>query len=338
MKTISFDGEKVVLLDQTQLPSELKYVQCRDVECIAKAIESLMVRGAPAIGVASALGLALSALRNKKEDRSVVLEELRAASHRLKSTRPTAVNLFWALDRVMKEANASEDPAKAAVNEAIKIFDEDVSMNKTLEKIGADVINSGDVILTHCNAGSLATSGHGTALGIIKEAHRQGKKISVYADETRPLLQGARLTASEMIEALIPVTVVTDNMAGFVMKNKGVSKVIVGADRIALNGDVANKIGTYQLAILAKEHKIPFYIAAPTSTIDPGTASGDEIEIEFRNRAEIEFFNERRVVPKEANILNPAFDITPSKYITGIITEKGILKAPIREPKLESIR
>jgi methylthioribose-1-phosphate isomerase len=328
MRTIYLEDDTVVLLDQTLLPREITYVECKDVECLARAIETLKVRGAPALGVASAFGLALAAMKAKGKPKKAVLDELDSAYARLRSTRPTAVNLFWAMEQVMKKARSSDDPAKAVVEAAVKIFEEDIEMNKMLEKVGAEVIDDGDVILTHCNAGSLATSGFGTALGVIKEAARQGKNIRVFADETRPLLQGARLTACEMVDAEIPVTVITDSMAGFVMKNKGVSKVIVGADRIARNGDVANKIGTYQLAILAREHDIPFYVAAPSSTIDPKTARGEDIKIEFRGRAEIEFFNEKRLVPKEAEVLNPAFDITPTKYITGIITEKGILKKP----------
>jgi methylthioribose-1-phosphate isomerase len=326
MRTIYLEGEKVVLLDQTLLPSESVYVECSDVECLARAIETLKVRGAPALGVASAFGLALAAFGSKGKSKEEVKKDLEAAYARLKATRPTAVNLFWAMDRVMREAQSSNDPGKTAVDEALKIYEEDIAMNKKLEKIGAKIIEKGDVVLTHCNAGSLATSGFGTALGVIKEAFRDGKSISVFADETRPLLQGARLTASEMVDADIPVTVITDSMAGFVMLNRGVSKVIVGADRIALNGDVANKIGTYQLAVLAKEHKIPFYVVAPTSTIDFNADTGGDIKIEFRSREEIEFFNLKRIVPREADVLNPAFDITPAKYVTGIITERGILK------------
>jgi methylthioribose-1-phosphate isomerase len=329
MRTIYLEGDKVVLLDQTLLPTKKKYVECKDVECLARAIESLKVRGAPALGVASAFGLALAAIASKGKPKNDVLKELEKAYLRLKSTRPTAVNLFWAMDEVMKKAGSAQRPGEAAVEAAKKIYKDDITMNKRLEEIGSEVIADGDIILTHCNAGSLATSGFGTALGVIKEAFRKGKKISVFADETRPLLQGARLTACEMVDAKIPVTVISDNMAGFVMKNKGISKVIVGADRIALNGDVANKIGTYQLAVLAKEHNIPFYVAAPTSTIDSKSASGDDIKIEFRSREEIEFFNKKRIIPKEASVLNPAFDVTPAKYIRAIITEKGVLKPPL---------
>lgn len=329
MKPIYLTDEKVVLIDQTLLPSELRYVECKDVECLARAIETMKVRGAPALGIAGAFGLALAAMNSRRMSKKGTLVDLQNAYDRLKRTRPTAVNLFWAMDRVMKAANDSEFPDKAAVNEALKIYEEDIRMNKQLEKVGAKLIKNGDIILTHCNAGSLATSGYGTAQGIIKEAFRQGKRISVFACETRPLLQGARLTAFEMVQAGVPVTVITDSMAAFVMKKRGVTKVIVGADRIALNGDVANKIGTYQLAILAKEHKIPFYVAAPTTTIDATAGYGGDITIEFRDRREIEFFNEKRIVPKKANILNPAFDITPARYIEGIITERGILKPPL---------
>jgi methylthioribose-1-phosphate isomerase len=329
MKTIALKEDKVVLLDQTLLPSQIRYVECLDVECLAQAIESLKVRGAPALGVAAAFGIALAAVRSGGKPKEVVLKNLESAYARLKATRPTAVNLFWAMDRVMAKARASVDPASSAIEEAKRIFQEDIEMNKRLERVGAKIIGDGDIILTHCNAGSLATSGYGTALGVIKEAFRRGKRVSVFADETRPLLQGSRLTAFEMVDEGIPVTVIADNMAGFVMKHKGVSKVIVGADRIALNGDVANKIGTYQLAVLAKEHDIPFYVAAPTSTIDPVASSGSDIEIELRDRREIEFFNEKRIVPKEADVLNPAFDVTPARYVSGIITEVGILRPPL---------
>lgn len=329
MKPICLEDGKVILIDQTLLPSELRYIECRDVECLARAIEELKVRGAPALGLAGAFGLALAAMGSKRMSKKGVLMDLEAAYDRLKRTRPTAVNLQWAMDRVLAAARTSDDPAKAARDEALRIYREDIEMNKALEKVGAELIKDGDVILTHCNAGSLATSGYGTAQGIIKEAFRQGRRISVFAGETRPLLQGARLTAFEMVRAGVPVTVITDSMAGFVMRNRGVTKVLVGADRIALNGDVANKIGTYGLAVLAKEHKIPFYVAAPTSTIDPAASSGSDIPIEYRKRGEIEFFNEKRVVPREADVLNPAFDITPASYIAGIVTEKGVLLPPL---------
>ncbi|MDI6655494.1 MAG: S-methyl-5-thioribose-1-phosphate isomerase [Candidatus Hydrothermarchaeota archaeon] len=331
MKAIEFKDSKVVLIDQTLLPLELKYIECDNVECIAEAIENLRIRGAPAIGVAAAFGLALTALQNSRESREKILSELEKSCERLKKTRPTAVNLFWALDRVIEKARNSNNVAEAAVKEALRIYHEDVDASKKIGEHGAELIKNGDVILTHCNAGALATAGFGTALGVIRVAQQKGKKIKVFADETRPLLQGARLTAFELIYEGIPVTVITDSTAAFVMKNCGVGKVIVGADRIAANGDTANKIGTYGVAVLAKEHKILFYVAAPLSTIDLSISSGKEISIEFRNKREIEFFSEKRIVAEGAEVLNPAFDITPHEYIAGIITEKGVLRPPFEK-------
>ncbi len=332
MKTVELKGEKVVLIDQTLLPSEIRFIECEDIECIAEAIESLRVRGAPAIGVTAALGLAMVALQNADRGRDEIFQALLTASKRLKKTRPTAVNLFWAIDRMMEKANASGDIGGAVLKEALSIYHEDIETNKKMGEHGAELIDDGDVILTHCNAGALATAGvYGTALGVIKVAHDLGKDIRVVADETRPLLQGARLTAFEMCQEGIPVTVITDNTAAIAMKKLGITKVIVGADRIVANGDVANKIGTYGVAVLAKEHKIPFYVAAPLSTIDTDIESGEDIPIEFRKREEIEFFNGKRIVPTDAGIFNPAFDVTPNEYITGIITEKGVLKPPFTE-------
>lgn len=331
MKTIEFKDGKVVLIDQTLLPLELKYIECDSVECIAEAIENLRIRGAPAIGVAAAFGLALTALQNSRESRERILSELEKSCGRLKKTRPTAVNLFWALDRVMEKARNSNNVVEAVVKESLRIYHEDIDTNRKIGECGAALIEDGDVILTHCNTGALATAGFGTALGVIRAAWQQGKKIKVFADETRPLLQGARLTAFELVQEGIPVTVITDSTAAFVMKNYGITKIIVGADRIAANGDAANKIGTYGVAVLAKEHKIPFYVAVPLSTIDLSISSGEKIPIEFRNKKEIEFFNEKRVVADGVEILNPAFDVTPHKYIAGIITEKGVLRAPFEK-------
>ncbi|MBI5253176.1 MAG: S-methyl-5-thioribose-1-phosphate isomerase [Euryarchaeota archaeon] len=331
MKTIEFKDGRVVLIDQTLLPLELKYIECDSAECIAEAVENLRIRGAPAIGVAAAFGLALTALQNSRESRERILSELEKSSERLKKTRPTAVNLFWALDRVMEKARNSNNVVEAVVKESLRIYREDIDTNEKIGEYGAALIEDGDVILTHCNAGALATAGFGTALGVIRAAQQKGRKIKVFADETRPLLQGARLTAFELVQEGIPVTVITDSTAAFVMKNYGVTKIIVGADRIAANGDAANKIGTYGVAVLAKEHKIPFYVAAPLSTIDLGISSGEKIPIEFRNKKEIEFFNEKRTAASGAEILNPAFDVTPHKYITGIITEKGVLGAPFEK-------
>ncbi|MFQ6135662.1 MAG: S-methyl-5-thioribose-1-phosphate isomerase [Candidatus Hydrothermarchaeales archaeon] len=338
MKTVEYREGKVILIDQTLLPTELKYIECKDVECVVEAIRNLRVRGAPAIGVTAALGLALIAEKNRRRSRDKVLDELKKARDLLAETRPTAVNLFWALERVMEKAEKSEDPSTVAFDEAMKVWQEDLEMNKRLEKNGAKLIDDGDVILTHCNAGALATSGYGTAQGVIKEAWRQGKKIKVFVDETRPLLQGARLTAFEMVQEGVPVTVITDSMAGFVMRDYGVTKVIVGADRIARNGDTVNKIGTYGLAVLAKEHAVPLYVVAPLSTIDINIRTGDEIPIEFRGEDEVRCFNEKMVVAEGADVLNPAFDVTPAKYITAIITEVGVLKPPYEEPIKEAFR
>jgi len=308
MKTVEFRDAEVVLIDQTLLPGELRFIRCRDIECVAEAIESLRVRGAPAIGVTAAFGLAMVALQNRGEAREKVLAALEAAAERLERTRPTAVNLFWAIERVMRRARTAQDPAEAAAEEADAMYREDLETNRKIGEHGAELLRDGDRILTHCNAGALATAGvYGTALAPVKVAREQGKRVEVYADETRPLLQGARLTAFEMVQEGIPVTVLTEGMAAFAMREEGITKVIVGADRIAANGDTANKIGTYGLAVLAREHGIPFYVAAPLSTIDRATPTGEEIPIEFRDRTEVEFFNGRRVVPEGAGVLNPAF-------------------------------
>jgi methylthioribose-1-phosphate isomerase len=331
MRTIELKGEKVVMIDQTLLPREVKLIECIDTECIAEAIENLRIRGAPALGVAAAFALAQTALKYANSSRDVVLSELEKTYKRIKATRPTAVNLHLALERVMSRARESENPAEAAYKEALRIYDEDFEANKKLGEYGAELLEDGDIVLTHCNTGALATASYGTALGVIITAWRQGKKLKVFADETRPLLQGARLTAWELVQEDIPVTVITDSSAAYVMRTQGVSKVIVGADRIAANGDTANKIGTYSLAILAKEHGIPFYVAAPLSTIDLATPSGEHIPVEYRKREEIEFFNSQRIVPAEAEILNPAFDVTPAEYISGIITEAGVLTPPYEE-------
>ncbi len=331
MRTIELKGEKVVMIDQTLLPEEVKLVECSDTECIAEAIENLRIRGAPALGVAAAFALAQTALKHANSGREEVLAALEKTYRRIKATRPTAVNLHAALERVMGRARESDNPAEAAYREAMRIYEEDLEANRRLGEHGAELFEDGDVVLTHCNTGALATASYGTALGVIITAWRQGKKLKVFADETRPLLQGARLTAWELVQEGIPVTVITDSSAGYVMRTQGVSKVIVGADRIAANGDTANKIGTYSLAVLAKQHRIPFYVAAPLSTIDPATPSGEQIPVEYRKREEIEFFNGRRIVPAGAEILNPAFDVTPAEYISGIITEAGVLTPPYGE-------
>ncbi|NOZ59888.1 MAG: S-methyl-5-thioribose-1-phosphate isomerase [Euryarchaeota archaeon] len=331
MRTIELKGEKVVMIDQTLLPEEVRLIECADTECIAEAIESLRIRGAPALGVAAAFALAQTALKNAHKPAQEVLSELEKTRRRIAATRPTAVNLHLALERVMNRARESPSPAEAAYREALRIYEEDLEANRRLGEHGAELLEDGDVVLTHCNTGALATASYGTALGVIVTAWRQGKRLRVFADETRPLLQGARLTAWELVQEGIPVTVITDSSAGYVMRTRGVTKVIVGADRIAANGDTANKIGTYSLAVLAREHRIPFYVAAPLSTIDPETPDGERIPVEYRGREEIEFFNGRRIVPREAEVLNPAFDVTPARYITGIITEAGVLTPPYEE-------
>lgn len=328
MKTIEIKDDSVIILDQTLLPGEVKYIECGDIECIAQAIIRLSIRGAPALGIAGAFSLALTALQNPKSGREEIIGKLKETYEHIKKTRPTAVNLVWAMDRIMGKLESSKNIQETVFKEAMRIYEEDFRINKKMGDFGSEIIDDGDTILTHCNAGGLATGGYGTALGVIVSAKNKGKNVKVFADETRPLLQGDRLTAFEMVREDIPVTVITDSMAAFSMKNFDIKKVVVGADRIAANGDTANKIGTYGVAILAKEHGIPFYVAAPLSTIDRNTPTGEDIPIEFRNREEIEFFNGKRVVPTDAEIKNPAFDVTPAKYITGIITEMGILKAP----------
>ncbi len=331
MEPVKFEGDKIRLLDQTLLPTEVKYIECSDVEQLARAIENLQVRGAPAIGVAAAFGLAMVAVKNSGRQPKDILIELEKAKSRLAKTRPTAVNLFWALERVMGKARESKNPGEVALKEALRIYQENLDAERKMAGYGSEIIEGGDVVLTHCNTGALATAGQGTALGVVKAAWASGKRIKVYATETRPLFQGARLTAFELVGAGIPVVVIADSSAGLAMKRMGIKKVIVGADRIASNGDTANKIGTYTLAVLAKEHGIPFYVAAPLSTIDRNIKSGDEIPIEYRSKEEIEFIHGKRVVAGGAEALNPAFDVTPSKYIAGIITEKGILRPPFTE-------
>ncbi|MDP6459202.1 MAG: S-methyl-5-thioribose-1-phosphate isomerase, partial [Candidatus Hydrothermarchaeota archaeon] len=310
---------------------KVKYIECEDLDCIAEAIKKLGVRGAPALGVTAAFALAMTAVQHADEGRDKLIEKLDEAREYISKTRPTAVNLFWAMERIMDKARSSNRPGEVAIREALRIYQENKDGEVSMGAYGSQLIEDGDVILTHCNAGSLATAGIGTALGVIKTAWRDGKKIKVIADETRPLLQGARLTAFEMVEEGIPVTVIPDNTAAFVMRNHGITKVIVGADRIAANGDTANKIGTYGVAILAKEHGIPFYVAAPMSTIDPRLPRGKDIPIECRDGREIVFIAGGRFVPDGAETLNPAFDVTPREYISGIITEKGILRSPYKK-------
>ena len=329
MKAIEWTQGKVRLLDQTKLPTEEVYVDIDNYEELACAIEGMQIRGAPAIGVAAAYGVALGANLIEATSADAFLSQLRVVSDRLAATRPTAVNLFWALERmdmVARSGKDVEDIKKALIVEAQRIDADGEAANKRMGAYGAELIEDGYTILTHCNAGALATEGYGTALGVIRAAHGQGKKIQVYADETRPLLQGARLTAWELIKDGIAVTLITDNMAGHFLKSGVINCVIVGADRIAANGDVANKIGTYSVAVLAKENNVPFYVAAPMSTVDLSLASGGEIPIEERKPDEVTHIKGVQIAPDGVKVANPAFDVTPHKYVSAIITENGIAK------------
>lgn len=334
--TIQWHDGEVKLIDQTLLPGELKHKYCKTVEEVWEAIKILRVRGAPAIGIAAALGTILGIWDSEAKSYPEFKKELEKVTDYLATSRPTAVNLFWALDRMKAtaEANKSNDVPQLKqilLAEAQKILDEDKDMCRAIGRNGAELINDGHTILTHCNAGGLATADYGTALAVMFSAHEQGKSITVFADETRPLLQGARLTTWELMQAGIDVVLICDNMAAQVMKEGKIDCVIVGADRIAANGDAANKIGTYGVAILAKEHKIPFYVAAPTSTLDMSLATGDLIPIEERGAEEITEGFGKRTAPEGVKVYSPAFDVTPARMIDAIITEKGIVRAPYTE-------
>ncbi len=335
VKHIVWKGDSLLLLDQRRLPLEEVWVECKTYEDVAKAIENMVVRGAPAIGVTAAYGVALGAKQVLKESKSYMdfKARLEMVINRLAATRPTAVNLFWAL-RIMKlilDAGKNENDIVVALEtEAVNIEKQDIEMNKKMGYFGAELLSSKENVLTHCNTGALATAGFGTALGVVRAAVEMGKDITVFVDETRPYLQGARLTAWELEKEGIPYYLITDNMAGWFMFTGEVSCVIVGADRIALNGDTANKIGTYSLSVLAKEHGIPFYIAAPSSTFDFSIRSGSEIPIEERNQDEVLYCHCRncRIAPRGAKAKNPSFDVTPHENITAIITEKGVIESP----------
>lgn len=337
MRTIRWSEGKVILLDQRRLPLKEVYVTCKTHQQVARRISDMTVRGAPAIGVAAAMGLALVALRSKARDREGLLRDLRRASEALMATRPTAVNLAWAVGRMLKRGEVferSEDVEalkSALVKEALKIAEEDATINKAIGEAGQALLEDGDGVMTHCNAGALATVEWGTALGVIRSAVQHGKRVHVYACETRPLLQGARLTAYELSLEGIPVTLLTDNAAAYCMRRGLVRKVLVGADRIAANGDTANKIGTYGIAILAKQHGLPFYVAAPLSTVDASRPAGASIPIEERDPSEVTTICGRRVAPEGVQAINPAFDVTPADLITAIITEAGVLWPPFRE-------
>lgn len=330
--TLRWENDTVLLLDQRRLPHEEAYLTCRSPEDVAAAIRGMAIRGAPAIGVAAAMGLALGVRRSTTEGPGLKAEFDRMCVE-LGGTRPTAVNLFWAIERMRRcfaaaDGDAATDVRRRLLEEALAIQAEDVAACRRMGDIGASVLPRRARILTHCNAGALATAGYGTALGVIRSAARQGKVAGVWAGETRPYLQGARLTAWELLKDGIPTTLIADNMAGHLMARGEVDAVIVGADRIAANGDVANKIGTYTLAVLAKEHGLPFYVAAPISTIDLATASGEAIPIEERSPEEVTHHAGKRLAPEGVAVRNPAFDVTPHRYVTAIVCERGIARAP----------
>jgi methylthioribose-1-phosphate isomerase len=336
--TLAWTPEGVRFIDQTRLPLEESYVLATTYEQVADAIVTMVVRGAPAIGVSAAYGVALGALRTKASTAQQFAPEFAAICARLAATRPTAVNLFWAIDR-MKRLFASllgsgaplDQIKEKLLAEAHAMYEEDIKACKTMGAFGAALLPQEGGVLTHCNAGALATCGYGTALGVIRSAIEQGKHIHVFADETRPFLQGARLTAWELMADHIPTTVICDNMAASLMRTGRIQAVVVGADRIAANGDTANKIGTYSVAIAAHEHGIPFYVAAPWSTIDLATATGEAIPIEERPAIEVTHHGGKQLTPNGVGIYNPAFDMTPAKYIAAIITERGVLRAPYGE-------
>jgi methylthioribose-1-phosphate isomerase len=338
LPTIDWQDDMIVMVDQRKLPGQEVYVRCRTAQEVARSIRTMVIRGAPAIGVAAAMGIALAARRSTATGTKQFAVDFQKTCDMMAATRPTAVNLFWAIDRMKKAfadgAQAGESPGELAARlerEARAIHDEDVANCRAMGSFGAHVVPDGARVLTHCNAGALATAGYGSALGVIRAAVEQGKKIAVFADETRPCLQGARLTAWELVREGINTTVITESMAGPLMRAGEVDLVVVGADRIAANGDTANKIGTYTVAVLAHEHKVPFYVAAPLSTIDLSTPDGDQIPIEERDGREITHIGSSRLTPEGAHIRNPAFDVTPHRYIAGIITEKGIVRPPFAD-------
>jgi methylthioribose-1-phosphate isomerase len=333
IETIQWTSEGVVMIDQTRIPAEETYVTCRDYLQVADAIRTMVIRGAPAIGVAAAMGVALGV---SGADPASLDTQVDTICAELASTRPTAVNLFWAIDRMKRlyielRGLPYEAIRDALIREAILVREEDIAINRAIGLHGAPLIPDGGIVLTHCNAGALATAGYGTALGVIRAAVESGKKIGVYADETRPFLQGARLTVWELQHDGIPATLITDNMAGHFLHAGKIACIVVGADRIAANGDVANKIGTYSVAVLAKENNVPFYVAAPVSTLDLTLADGAGIPIEERAAREVTHVFGVQVAPTGTEVRNPAFDVTPNRYVTAIITEKGVARAPYEQ-------
>src|SRR3954471_22572992 len=338
LPTIAREDDAVVMIDQRKLPAQEVYVRCKTAAEVAKAIKTMVIRGAPAIGVSAAMGISLGMRKSKATGTQKFAAEFQKTCDMMGATRPTAVNLFWAIDRMKRtfaaaaQSGDSVEQIKDILDrEAQKIHDEDVDSCRAMGAFGAEVVPADARILTHCNAGALATAGYGTALGVIRGAVEAGKQVAVFADETRPFLQGARLTAWELLRDGIDTTVITDNMSGAMMSGGQVDMVVVGADRIAANGDVANKVGTYMVAVLAKEHGIPFYVAAPLSTIDLATTDGSGIPIEERPDREVTHVGSSRLTPEGARIRNPAFDVTPAKFVTAIITERGIARAPYEQ-------
>jgi methylthioribose-1-phosphate isomerase len=333
IKTIEWTADGVRFIDQTKLPTEEVYVVCRNYQEVADAIRNMVVRGAPAIGVAAAMGIAIGIKQSPAQDIPALRKEMEQICRRIGDTRPTAVNLFWASRRMQQKfeevASQGVQQTKATlVAEAQRMLVEDIAANQAMGRHGATLLPSSGGVLTHCNAGALATCGYGTALGVIRAAVEAGKQIHVFADETRPFLQGARLTAWELMKDGISTTVIADNMAGAMMRQGKIKAVVVGADRIAANGDVANKIGTYSVAVLAKEHNIPFYVAAPLSTVDLNTPTGEQIPIEQRPEKEVTHHGGKQMAPDGVKVENPAFDVTPGKYVTAIVTERGVARAP----------
>ena len=336
IQTLEWTDSGVRFIDQTKLPTEETYVTCKTYTQVADVIRNMVVRGAPAIGVAAAMGIALGVKNSKAENGGDLKHDFDQICDVIGKTRPTAVNLFWAIKRMrdkfeMLRVRPLPQIKQALVEEAQRMHAEDIAANQAMGRHGATLMPSSGGVLTHCNAGALATCGYGTALGVIRAAVEQGKTIHVYADETRPFLQGSRLTAWELMKDGIPTTVISDNMAGAMMNQGKINAIVVGADRIAANGDVANKIGTYSVAVLAREHGIPFYVAAPLSTVDFETPEGSGIPIEQRDGKEVTHIAGRQMVPDGVEVENPAFDVTPAKYVTAIVTEKGIARAPYEE-------
>jgi methylthioribose-1-phosphate isomerase len=336
IQTLEWTDQGVRFIDQTKLPTEETYVTCKTYEQVADAIRTMVVRGAPAIGVAAAMGIAIGVKNSEAETVGELKRDFDQICDVIGKTRPTAVNLFWAIRRMQEKferlrIRPIEQIKQEIVEEAQRMHAEDIAANQAMGRHGATLMPNSGGVLTHCNAGALATAGYGTALGVIRAAVEQGKKIHVYADETRPFLQGSRLTAWELMKDGIPTTVISDNMAGAMMRQGKIGAIVVGADRIAANGDVANKIGTYGVAVLAKENGIPFYVAAPVSTVDLNCADGEKIPIEQRNAREITHIAGKQMVPDGVSVENPAFDVTPAKYVTAIITERGIARAPYQE-------